>query len=150
MSDSLDKKVQETADQLVSLLNPGVGRIALSDANYKLWSEQQINLTFHQNDKQVGRLWFDKETETWHFDGDKEKSAIEFVAWLRVTFKQQLKAPHDGSRHQVLHAALDELLACFITENQREHGFLSKPIEELINWSHAMTLHPTCEEKKND
>lgn len=53
-------------------------------------------------------------------------------------------------RHQELHKAFDELFACFITQHPMRIGFLDTPLKDFIEWSHQMTINPTCEEKHND
>lgn len=51
-------------------------------------------------------------------------------------------------RHEVLHRALDELFACFISENPDRRGYLDATLQELIEWSHAMaTKRATCADK---
>lgn len=52
-------------------------------------------------------------------------------------------------RHQELHKAFDELFACFITENPDRTNFLGATLQEFMEWSHQMTLNPTCIEKHN-
>ena len=54
-------------------------------------TDYSMDVKFYHGQQEVGRLWFDEGTETWHFEGDKEKSAVEFVAFLRTTFRQQLQ-----------------------------------------------------------
>lgn len=53
--------------------------------------DSPINLVFFNKDGEVGRLEFNEATKMWRFTGDREKSAIEFTAWLNVTFKNQLE-----------------------------------------------------------
>jgi len=47
-------------------------------------------------------------------------------------------------RHKKLHAALDELFACYITEHPEEHGFFKMEFGHFLEWSHKMTQNPTC------
>jgi len=51
-------------------------------------------------------------------------------------------------RHLKLHRNLDELIACFYIQT----GLLSSNITlaEFMQWSHQMTLQPTCTEKENE
>ena len=53
-------------------------------------------------------------------------------------------------RHQKLHRSFDELFACFITEHPEKSNFLGVTLKEFMDWSHQMTLNPTCIEKHND
>lgn len=53
--------------------------------------EFPLVLVFQDEDKEVGRLWYDRNLETWFFDGNLDVSAKSLVAWLRVTFKQQIE-----------------------------------------------------------
>lgn len=46
-------------------------------------------------------------------------------------------------RHVELHCALDELFADFITQHPGEHGFINRPISELLRWAHEQTIEPT-------
>jgi len=48
-------------------------------------------------------------------------------------------------RHKVLHAALDELLACYITETNG--GLSDTTVMEFMEWSYKMTQDPTCRDK---
>ncbi len=50
-------------------------------------------------------------------------------------------------RHKVLHQALDELFACYITEHPEQHGFFKMEFGDFLEWSANMTLEATCEEK---
>jgi len=50
-------------------------------------------------------------------------------------------------RHKILHKTFDELLACFINETKKTPA--EATLEEFIQWSHAMTLNPTCASDKN-
>ena len=50
-------------------------------------------------------------------------------------------------RHKELHASLDELLACYITEVEFRKGLAQTSVMELMEWSHKMTLDPTCGDK---
>lgn len=47
-------------------------------------------------------------------------------------------------RHKLLHSMLDELLADFIRHNEPdpEHGYIDRPISELMEWSHQQTIEP--------
>jgi hypothetical protein len=45
------------------------------------------------------------------------------------------------ARHIFLHENLDELFADFIQHHPQQHGFLERPIRELLEWS--------CEQKNN-
>ena len=51
-------------------------------------------------------------------------------------------------RHAFLHANLDELLADFVS--QTGMPVLSRPIEDLLKWSHEQTKNPTKREEKDD
>lgn len=53
-------------------------------------------------------------------------------------------------RHKVLHHALDELFACFITEHPERSQFLETPIGDMMEWSFTMTTDPTCIDKHRD
>ena len=48
-------------------------------------------------------------------------------------------------RHQELHRALDELLACFM--EQCDGPVTQFPIRELLEFSYAQTQNPTCKAK---
>lgn len=50
-------------------------------------------------------------------------------------------------RHKKLHAGLDELFACYITEHPEQRGFFKMEFGDFLEWSANMTLHPTCVEK---
>ena len=50
-------------------------------------------------------------------------------------------------RHIVLHQALDELFACYITEHPDQHGFLKMEFGDFLEWSANMTLEATCEQQ---
>lgn len=50
-------------------------------------------------------------------------------------------------RHKVLHQALDELFACYITENPEKTQFLKTELGDFLEWSANMTLEATCESK---
>lgn len=54
-------------------------------------ADSPINLVFFNKDGEVGRLTFNEEKKMWDFQGDKEQSAVEFSAWLNVTFKKQFE-----------------------------------------------------------
>lgn len=58
-------------------------------------------------------------------------------------------ADHQSSkaRHIELHAALDELFACYITEHPEQHGFFKMEFGHFLEWSANMTLEATCESK---
>ncbi len=48
------------------------------------------------------------------------------------------------AHHCRLHEALDELVADWISHQPlTAHALLSKPIYELMKWSHAQTIKPT-------
>ena len=51
------------------------------------------------------------------------------------------------ARHEKLHRSLDELFACFIAEHPDRTNFLGTTLKEFIEWSHSMTIKPTCEDK---
>ena len=54
--------------------------------------------------------------------------------------------PHEiKERHVKLHHHFDELLACFYIETAK----LAKEttLMEFMEWSHAMTIKPTCGER---
>jgi len=60
--------------------------------------------------------------------------------------------PHaTKERHVELHRSLDELLACYLEQTGRlPHVDDPRPtIAELMEWSHQMTIKPTCI-RKND
>jgi hypothetical protein len=50
-------------------------------------------------------------------------------------------------RHKVLHQALDELFACYITEHPDQHGFFKMEFGDFLEWSANMTLEATCEQQ---
>ena len=50
-------------------------------------------------------------------------------------------------RHKVLHRALDELFACYITEHPDQSQFFKMEFGDFLEWSANMTLEATCEEK---
>ncbi len=50
-------------------------------------------------------------------------------------------------RHEELHKAFDELFACYIGEHPEMTQFLASPLEDFMEWSHQMTLNPTCQDK---
>ncbi len=50
------------------------------------------------------------------------------------------KAEHID-RHKALHAALDDLVADYLTHTGR--GLAATSVLELIQWSHAQTVNPT-------
>ncbi len=50
-------------------------------------------------------------------------------------------------RHKVLHQALDELFACYITEHPGQYGFLKMEFGDFLEWSANMTLEATCEQQ---
>ncbi len=53
-------------------------------------------------------------------------------------------------RHTQLHKSLDELFACYITQNPltEEHGkYTEMPFKRLLEWSHSMRWNPTCHPK---
>ena len=54
-----------------------------------------------------------------------------------------LAAEEHRQRHQALHRALDELLADFVAHGDPLSGMLSRPIADLLQWSHAQTQTPT-------
>lgn len=45
-------------------------------------------------------------------------------------------------RHVLLHRMADELFADFIRHHPKEHGFLDRPIKEVVEWSHKQTVDP--------
>lgn len=45
-------------------------------------------------------------------------------------------------RHIILHKALDELFADYITHHVEQHGFLQTPVQKLIEWSKKQTSEP--------
>ena len=46
-------------------------------------------------------------------------------------------------RHEELHRALDELLACYLTETK---ALISNTtLMTFLKWSHQMTENPTCQ-----
>jgi hypothetical protein len=50
-------------------------------------------------------------------------------------------------RHQALHRAFDELLACFLAQHGRHRGgitLLQTPLADFIVWSYQQTLRPQC------
>ncbi len=50
-------------------------------------------------------------------------------------------------RHVELHRSFDELFACFIAENPDRTDFLDTTLGEFMEWSHQMTIKPTCANK---
>lgn len=48
------------------------------------------------------------------------------------------------ARHKKLHQGFDELLACFIAEHPDKSNFLDVTLKEFMDWSHQMTINPTC------
>lgn len=54
-------------------------------------ADSPINLVFFNKDGEVGRMFFDEEKKMWEFHGDRDKSVVEFIAWLNVTFKKQFE-----------------------------------------------------------
>lgn len=53
-------------------------------------------------------------------------------------------------RHKVLHQALDELFACYVTEHPDQHGFFKMEFGDFLEWSANMTLEATCESKEDE
>jgi len=47
------------------------------------------------------------------------------------------------ARHQELHIALDELLACYISQRNRK-SILEMTLLEFLDWAYLMTLEPSC------
>jgi hypothetical protein len=45
-------------------------------------------------------------------------------------------------RHIELHKALDELFADFILHHPGQHGFLTMPLRQLLDWSYRQTSTP--------
>jgi hypothetical protein len=70
---------------------------------------------------------------------------LEKFARLVTGAPPELTAVEHRERHQMLHRALDELLADFI--DQTEAPVLARPIEDLIKWSHRQTIQPTVKAK---
>jgi hypothetical protein len=60
--------------------------------------------------------------------------------------------PHaTKERHVELHRAFDELFACFITEHPKRSGrYSDATLKEFMEWSHQMTIKPTCMEKNDN
>ena len=54
----------------------------------------------------------------------------------RMTSKEHIQ------RHKELHKSLDELLADFMGATKESPFFLTRPIEDLIEWSYQQTLKP--------
>ena len=51
-------------------------------------------------------------------------------------------------RHIKLHRHLDELIACFIAETGPMPSTVT--LMEFMEWSHKMTLNPTCNKKEEE
>lgn len=47
------------------------------------------------------------------------------------------------AEHIRLHRALDELLACYLSQKRKPLTSINDPIIELLRWSHQMTLAPS-------
>ncbi len=52
-------------------------------------------------------------------------------------------------RHKQLHAALDELAACYLEQTHFTKLFGVTTVKELMEWSYKMTQKATCEEKSD-
>jgi hypothetical protein len=61
----------------------------------------------------------------------------------------EIDLDHESTRfrHKVLHQALDELFACYITEHPDQHGFFKMEFGDFLEWSANMTLEATCEQQ---
>ncbi len=61
----------------------------------------------------------------------------------------EIDLDHESTRfrHKVLHQALDELFACYITEHSDQHGFFKMEFGDFLEWSANMTLKATCEDE---
>jgi len=62
----------------------------------------------------------------------------------------EIDIDHESTRfrHKVLHQALDELFACYITEHPEQHGFFKMEFGDFLEWSANMTLEATCEDEE--
>ena len=65
--------------------------VVTEDFKFHFEPHCELNLHFYQENQEVGKFWFDREDKQWRFEGDKAKSATEFVAWVLISFRQQLK-----------------------------------------------------------
>ena len=83
MSDSIEEKAEETAKEILDLFTVA--------EPLTFTQPQEMNLMFYQDNEYVGKFWYDQKFKEFRFEGDKAKSATEFVAWCLVTFKEQLK-----------------------------------------------------------
>jgi hypothetical protein len=55
--------------------------------------------------------------------------------------------PELQHRHDVLHHALDELLACFVAQRPFGTPTLTVPLGEFLEWSYQQTQEPQCSER---
>lgn len=59
--------------------------------------------------------------------------------------REEMTEEEHRQRHQVLHRALDELLADFILHTSEPP--LRRPILDLVEWSHQQTIQPSVKER---
>lgn len=140
METSNDKEELEapTAEQMLIL--------DTQDFDYCLLKFHDVN----NDGKEVGTLDFNEEGLL-YFEGKSEESAqIFFDCLCKMMNDGQYKFKHlpTQMRHNHLHRALDELLACYITESGKLLG--DTGLMEFLEWSANMTLDATCEEKAHD
>lgn len=65
--------------------------------------DNELNLVFNQDNEEVGRFWYDRKSKRWNFSGNKEKSAVEFVAWVMVSFREQMYALYGQPKKELKH-----------------------------------------------
>jgi hypothetical protein len=69
-------------------------------SNAHLPQEIAINFVDANQDREVGRFWFDRKTLKWHFGGDMDRSAELFAQYLYSHFADILEAEHGIIRGQ--------------------------------------------------
>ncbi|HUW45945.1 MAG TPA: hypothetical protein VMW50_09150 [Dehalococcoidia bacterium] len=95
------------------------------------FTPEPIQYVFNDESGEIGKFWFDKDRKEWRFEGQKAKSAMEFVAWCLTTFRQQLREEYGLTAIQKLvdEQAEDEGL-WFIAETAPE-GYLQAELRKL-------------------
>ena len=68
------------------------------------------------------------------------KSMIEYTMDAGVERRNSMDRDKHIEIHKELHAKLDELVADYITHNEK--GLIKTSVMELIQWSHLQTINP--------
>jgi len=134
--DRIEQKAEETAEEILTFLkvDPPI-----------------FNITFSNPDNEkIGELRW-TEGGKLEFQGDAEESAqklFDFTCSMMNDNDYKFKHEPNRMRHLKLHRALDELLACHLT--QTGNLLADTSVMSLVEWSHRMTEAATCEETEHD